>query len=300
MMTTARHHGWRALRVVMAFATIAWAANASAGSTYPSLWDCEQAKSYWYCAEAEEPPDPPPAPGPPPPAATPRTDPAPASRTPAPGARPLNQLESLDALRKEAQARLDRASWSGAPADVQAYLEVNALMQQKSAVFADTWRRVLWTQPQFDHSTRQPTSAVALATHRTERENRRSTRLAHLAREHGLLFFYRADCPYCRAMAPILKAFASTQGFEVLAVRLDAPAAGPSSRDVPASDPAMPFASVADAGQAARLGVTMVPALFIGSRRTRETAALGFGVMTAEQIRERIYLLTSTQPGEDF
>ena len=47
-----------------------------------------------------------------------------------------------------------------------------------------------------------------------------------LAREHGLLFFYRADCPHCRAMAPILKAFASTQGFEVLAVRLDAPATG--------------------------------------------------------------------------
>ena len=54
-------------------------------------------------------------------------------------------------------------------------------------------------------------------------------------------------------------------------------------------------------GQRERMGVPLAtPALVLFDTVTRKTVPIGFGVMSADEIMERIFMLTNTKPGEDF
>ena len=112
--------------------------------------------------------------------------------------------------------------------------------------------------------------------------------LAALAREHGLIFFFRSDCPYCHAMAPTIRMLADRYGIEVLGVSIDGQGLPdfPSPRD--------------GRTQAAAWGVERVPALFIGSKKTGDRAPVGFGMMSFTEIVNRLFVLTGTKPGENF
>jgi thiol-disulfide isomerase/thioredoxin len=45
--------------------------------------------------------------------------------------------------------------------------------------------------------------------------------MKNIAREHGLIFFFRSDCPYCHQYAPTLKLLSEMYGIEVLGVSID-------------------------------------------------------------------------------
>lgn len=49
---------------------------------------------------------------------------------------------------------------------------------------------------------------------------------------------------------------------------------------------------------AARLGIQQVPTLVLGNIRDKRLIPLGSGVISAQDVIERIYILTSTRPGE--
>lgn len=84
-------------------------------------------------------------------------------------------------------------------------------------------------------------------------------------------------------MAPILKAFSERYGFQILPVSLD----GGGLPEFP--NPKR------DNGQAEKMKVARVPALFIGSRKTGDVAPIGFGMMSIEEMVKRIYVLTTEQ-----
>jgi conjugal transfer pilus assembly protein TraF len=55
-----------------------------------------------------------------------------------------------------------------------------------------------------------------------------------------------------------------------------------------------------DTRVAADLGVSTVPSLFLVDPRKRNVIPVGSGVMSAEELADRIYVLTQTEPGKDF
>ena len=55
-----------------------------------------------------------------------------------------------------------------------------------------------------------------------------------------------------------------------------------------------------DNGMAATLGLRIVPLLVLGNIRDRRLLPIGSGVLSAQEIVERIYLLTQTRPGEPY
>ncbi len=112
--------------------------------------------------------------------------------------------------------------------------------------------------------------------------------LRMLAKDHGLIFFFRSDCPYCHAMAPTLRMLADRYGIDVLGVTVDG-----------GSLPEFPHPRDGRA-QAAAWGVERVPALFIGSKQTGDRAPIGFGMMALSEIVNRIFVLTGTKPGDNF
>lgn len=243
---------------------------------YQSVWQCDQAKFNWYCDEDQAVERP-----------APKATAVPKSTT-EPKRLALKDIKTAEQLRAELKRREDVAVMNPTDANLRDYLELWQTTQEKGAVFADSWRRVVWQNPELDYSLKRPVNNAAIKTFDQARSENQDQHLRDLAREHGLIFFFRSDCPYCHAMAPVLKMLSAKYGLEVLPVSVD-------GRGLP------DFPDPKDGrSQAAAWGVERVPALFIGSKQTGDHAPLGFGAMALTEIIDRIFVLTGTKPGENF
>lgn len=245
--------------------TLCWAQASSTPGDYASVWECDQSKFNWYCEEQLR-----------------------QQEKQAPRIIDITKIKNAKAFREALDELKDRANMEPTPENMQAYISAQAYAFKKMAVFADTWRRMVWTTPELDYTLRRPVNNTAIRTHDEMRDNNAVMHLSKLAKEHGLMFFFRSDCPYCHKMAPTLKQFGQRYGIEILPVSLD----GKGLPDFPSPK--------VNHGQAKALGVERVPALFIASRKTKEIAPIGFGVMSQAEIIDRIFVLTNTQPGETF
>ena len=89
---------------------------------------------------------------------------------------------------------------------------------------------------------------------------------------------------------PLLRAFATRHGLDVLAVSLT----GAALEGWPEA--------VADNGRAARLGLgeAPVPALVLFDTKTKRVLPVGFGVMAEDEMAERLFALTALEPGHDY
>lgn len=252
--------------------TLCWAQSASTPGDYASVWKCNESKFNWYCDEENQP----------------KKALKQEALTPHEQRLEVKQIHTAKQWRDEIQRRLDVMTMKPNDKNVIDFLEIWLPTQAKGSLLADTWRRVVWQNPQFDYTLRRPVNNSAIRTHDEIRDNSAVMHLSKLAKEHGLMFFFRSDCPYCHKMAPTLKQFGQRYGIEILPVSLD----GKGLPDFPSPK--------INRGHAKALGVGRVPALFIASRKTKEIAPIGFGVMSQAEIIDRIFVLTNTQPGETF
>lgn len=245
------------------------ATNGGDGGDYPSVWQCNNPKFNWYCDDQAEA-----APAPAQPTAPPKID--------------VTKMKTSKEVREALETLKDRAVMEPTEDNIKEYIAAQQHVFEKGSVFADTWRRVVWTTPDLDYSLRRPVNNSAIRTFDSSRGRSEGDHLKGLAREHGLMFFFRSDCPYCHQLAPTLKMLSRQYGIEILPVSLD----GKGLPDYP--NPKQ------NTGQAKSLGVQRVPAVFIASRKTGEMAPVGYGVMSEAEIINRIFVLTGTKPGETF
>jgi conjugal transfer pilus assembly protein TraF len=263
----------KAILIALLFATgVSYAQNN--GLDYPSVWRCDEAKFNWYCDAEDEPMQ--------------RRPASPTMQQPVAKRIEIKDLKTAEQMRAELKRREDLAVMNPTDRNLKDYLELWQLTQEKGAVFADNWRRVVWQTPELDYSLKRPTNNAAIKTYDATREANEEQQLRMLAKDHGLIFFFRSDCPYCHAMAPVLKMLSQKYGIEVLGVSVDGHGLPefPNPRDGRA--------------QAAAWGIERVPALFIGSKETGDKAAIGFGAMALTDIVNRIFVLTGTKPGDNF
>jgi conjugal transfer pilus assembly protein TraF len=249
---------------------IASAADSDASPTSPvsAYWDRREEGWFWY----QDPP------------------PEPVAKKRKPDVAHAHKADDADALHafKARLARLrDIAVMNPTDANVRAYLYAQQHAMDQSAKFADVWRRVVWSTPDLDYSMRgRPTNSVAMQTWDSGLMAKKEAHAASLANKYGLFFFFRGGCPYCHAQAPVLASFAQQYGFHVIPISLDG-----------AKLPEFPDA-VRNAGQAEQLRVETVPALFLVRPETREIQPIGYGVLAASDILDRIWVLTATSPGD--
>jgi conjugal transfer pilus assembly protein TraF len=227
---------------------------------------------FWY-ERAPEPvvaPEPTPAPALPP---APLAEAAPAAEPE--GLRPL----SAQWLRERLGAYRDAAIDDPTPENVALYLYLQRVALDKSSRFAAATQRAVQLDPMLDEITQRPTATFAANLVNRESGTQRAAVLAELATRAGVLFFFRADCPYCEAQAPLLRLLAARYGFDILPVSLDgAPLPG---GEFPAYR--------TDAGQAAALGVVSTPAMFL-ARPPTGLVPLAQGLLSLAQLEERLIL----------
>ena len=267
----------RALVRVLAAAGI-WAALGApaAGGEWRS-WCGETGSSaslgwHFYCDRAEEPE---------------RVEPAPA-RPSRDAGRPAR--ERIEAMRKALEEARAEAILDPTPARVTAYLRLQQETLQRAAVFSDAFRRTVWATPELDYTLRRPVGALAKQVWSDQRRVDRDRVLARLGERYGLIYLGHAGCSACKVFGPLLRAFASRHGLDVLAVSLTGEALEGWPEAVP------------DQGRAARLGLgnAPVPALVLFDTQTKRVMPVGFGVMAEDQMADRIFALTALEPGNDY
>lgn len=237
---------------------------------YPSSWQCDEARFHWYCDLAEEEAS----------EASPKKTP---DRAESEGERAVDALKKL---REEVEQKRAIAILKPTPENLKTYIVAQEALMDRASVFSDVWRRVVWANPEINYQLRNPSNNAAIQVRDSQRNRRETDTLAALAKEWGLFFIFRSDCPYCHRLAPTLKLLSEQYGITVFPVSLD----GGGLPDYP--KPAK------DNGMASALGVSVVPLVVLGNVKDRRLLPIGSGVLSAQEIVERIYILTQTKPGE--
>jgi conjugal transfer pilus assembly protein TraF len=195
----------------------------------------------------------------------------------------------LKAITKQLDELKARAILEPSEANVIAYVRYQREQLDRASTFSDTWQRALWQNPDIDYTLQRPVSTVGK---RAWTDNRAATRdqvLSRLGQRYGMFYFFAQSCAACEVFSPILRSVAESHRLTVMAVSTD----GGPSRQFPNY--------VVDSGQRQRMGVPLAtPALVLFDTVTRKTVPIGFGVMSADEVMERIFMLTNSKPGGDF
>lgn len=193
---------------------------------------------------------------------------------------------AMKAYQKRIEDTRNLAILDPTPANVKNYMRVQKEAMNRSGMFADTWRRVLWETPDLDESIKSPMGRAGMDVHKRLVRLDRDTAVSQLAQTDGIFFFFKSDCPYCHAQAPILSRFAAKYGVSVIPVSLD----GIGIPDFP--NPTK------DIGWADKLGVTVTPAMFMVNPKSGEVVPMAYGVITEEEMKDRIYTIAMKRVGD--
>ena len=216
--------------------------------------------------------------------------PDPEVRAPTPSSPPQSATERILEMRQQLEEARAAAVLDPTPEKVAAYLRLQQETLQRAAAFSDVFRRTVWATPDLDYTLKRPVGALAKQLWSDERREARNTALARLGERYGLIYLGHAGCAGCKVFGPLLRAFATRHGLDVLAVSMSGEALEGWPEAVP------------DNGRAARLGLagTPVPAVVLFDTHTKRVLPVGFGVMAEDQLAMRIFTLTALEPGRDY
>lgn len=267
------------LIISMLAVAIPLASHAFEGRDYPSSlgydseWKCEgHGKFSWYCDEEIERIDVPPKEG---------------AQTPIKKeTREEIAIRELEQIRKDLDAKRALAVVHPTPENIKAYMAAQQFEIERAAYFADVWRRVLWQNAELNLGMKNPMNNLAIKVKNKERDKAEIDTMTALAKEWGMFFFFKGDCPYCKHMVPALQWLTRSYDMTILPVSMD----GSSIEGLPPA--------VQDNGLAKKIGVEVVPLFVLGNVKTGEMIVIGSGVLSLQDFVERIYVLTQTKPGD--
>lgn len=199
-------------------------------------------------------------------------------------------VDRVAAITRQLDELKARAILEPSEENVIAYVRFQREQLDRASTFSDTWQRALWQNPDLDYTLQRPVSTVAKRAWLDNRRADRDTVLTNLGQRYGLFYFFAQSCGACELFAPILRSVADSHRMAVMAVSMD----GGPSRDFPNY--------VVDSGQRARMGLTgnETPALVLFDTATRRTIPVGYGILSADEIMDRIFALTNTKVGSDY
>ena len=176
------------------------------------------------------------------------------------------------------------------PANVTAYIRFQRAQLDRASLFSDVWQRAIWQDPELDYTLQRPVSTLGKRQWQDSRSAERNAAMAQLSERYGLFYFFAQSCGACEVMSPIVQSVASTWHIAVRAISTDG---GPSRH--------FPNYTV-ETTQRSRMGLEpkITPAVVLWDAQTGRPIPIGYGVMSADELQDRIYLLTSKEAGRDY
>jgi conjugal transfer pilus assembly protein TraF len=216
------------------------------------------------------------------------TRPKPPEQT-APAAAPnaTNQLDAITATLRELKAK---AILEPTPANVTAYIRFQREQLDRASLFSDVWQRAIWQDPELDYTLQRPVSTLGKRQWQDSRSAERDAIMAQLSQRYGLFYFFAQSCAACEVMSPIVQGVASRWKITVRAISTD----GGPSRHFPGY--------TVETNQRTRMGLEpkITPAVVLWDALKNQPIPIGYGVMSADELQDRIFLLTSKDAGRDY
>ncbi len=195
------------------------------------------------------------------------------------------EVSQLEKLQKDVEQLKAVAVVNPTPTNVKNFLEKQQQVFALSQKFADVFQKVVFANPQLDNTfSGRPVAPLALTVYEDEQRIGQQNRLKTIGHSYGMYFFFRSDCPYCHAFAPIVKQFSEQYGMTVFPVSTD----GKGLPEYPSP--------ITDNGVARTLGVSAVPSVFLASPQTGNIIPLGAGMMSFSELQQRADQNTRPNP----
>lgn len=213
---------------------------------------------------------------------------APARRDVAPPA--PTAADRLEQVTNELRELKAKAILEPTAENVTAYIRFQRRQLDQASLFSDVWQRAIWQDPELDYTLQRPVSTLGKRAWANARQAERTSALSHLGDRYGLFYFFAQSCGACEVMSPILKSVAATYHVPVRAISTD----GGPSRHFPSY--------VVETNQRQRMGLDpgVTPAVVLWDAQARRAIPIGYGVMSADELQDRIYLLTTKDAGHDY
>lgn len=192
---------------------------------------------------------------------------------------------------KQYQAQLEEAKalavMHPTPQNVFNYQRMQYEMVEKSGRFAEVWKRNVYKNPEIDYTQKSPVSQNARHIYLEEQQKQIEEKIRKLSKKYGLFFFFKNDCPYCAAFAPVVKLFSEKYGWEVLAISEFGEKHELFQR------------SVQDNGLAETWGVNTYPSLFAVNPKSGHVIPVAIGMISVQEMEERIISIINENDGEN-
>ena len=204
----------------------------------------------------------------------------------------FHDIRDLEEFQKEIKRLREVAIFDPTPDHLHTYLQAQEYALNRSQVFADTARRVVWQNPDVDFTAKSPQANYALANQRSRAEARKYDVLSEISKTHGIVFFFKSDCPYCHDMAPVMQSMQSQYGIEVMPVS-DGWSWNPG---ISATEERQRDFKIRVSRRGHFYSSCGVP----GLKRQENGCPCGTGAMAMDEVAERIRVLMTTQVGNDY
>ncbi len=200
-----------------------------------------------------------------------------------PPVKPLTPSEQIKSMQVKTEKTLHKAIVSPTEKNIISYILQQEKMLTQSERFSDNWKRVLYTHPELDSNIQNPTNQSALHIYHSQNNKIKVDKIKQLAKEYGLIFFYKGSCPYCSEFVPVVNEFSKKYNWSVLGVSLDNQKLDGIENNQP------------DNGIAKALNITVVPALIAVHPKTQQHIPIAYGFVSQKEIEERINLLVENK-----
>lgn len=195
----------------------------------------------------------------------------------------VSPTENIENQRKDLEKKLHAAIVEPNQENIISYILAQKALMDQSQKFSESWKRVVMTNPSLDETLTYPVDQNARQIYYHEKNKEIKDRIKKLAGEYGLFFFFRKECTYCHAFAPVVKNFSKSYGWSVLPISLD----GGTLSEFPNAK--------RNNGIAEKLQITHVPALIALHPKSGKLIPLAYGMTSMSEIEQRVELLTQFQ-----
>lgn len=211
---------------------------------------------------------------------------------PAPASTPETATEQMMAFRAHVDELKYRAVLDPTEENVRAYITIQKQMIDQAGHFTDQWQRVIFGSPDLSVTDDFPMSAAGIAVYQDQMKAVRDETFREVAATSGIIFIFDDDsrCGMCRAQGEILAQMQDWYEVSVLAVARD----GGRNAFFPNA--------VVDQGQLQEFGLAEYPAptMALVTPETGEIAVMGTGLLTADEILDRTFVITQVPVGQRY
>lgn len=191
---------------------------------------------------------------------------------------PLTSLPpstQMKVLQRMTQDRLNTAILYPTVENFTAYMKMQNFWTSQASRFSAVATKSLLAHPELDYNLQYSHYNSTVPLQLQADQMRQVTAIRQLVSQYGLFFFYRGNDALDSELAKVVQRFSEEYGVALIPISMD----GARSEALPQTRP--------DDGQAQRMGVTHLPALYLVEPGAERYLPLAYGFMTQDDLMKR-------------